>query len=95
MPRICSACGRRIPDEHDVIGKRQVLSNRGSIPGHTDRVYRCRVRRITNDVAYDFLAGGWVPGKRRTPKTMQRTARNPARFIHKDSLAAQVREEGH
>lgn len=93
MARHCNACGRSIPDEHDVLGTATVLLDRGPIPGRKQRIYRCRVRKITNDTAYDFLAGGWVPGERRVPDSMQRTARNPARYIHVDSLKAVEREE--
>lgn len=85
--RICSACGRPI-EHHEVVGTRTVLFERGTVPGHRDRVYRCDVVAITNDTAFDFLADDWVPGERRVPDSLQRTARNPARFITKDSLAA-------
>lgn len=88
MPRLCGSCGRRIPEDHEVVGHRMVIDPRGPIPGHRDRVYRCNVVAITNDTAFDFLADDWVPGTRRIPDTMQRTARNPARYVHRDSLAA-------
>jgi hypothetical protein len=87
MARWCRACNRRIPEEHDVIGTRVVMFERGRIPGHRDRVYRCRVRPITNVTAFDFLAGGWVPGAQKVPETMQRTARNPARYAHESRFA--------
>jgi hypothetical protein len=103
MPRICSACGRDIPGDHKVLGKRMVLFDRGSVPGHRTRIYQCNVVPITNDTAFEFIAGrgntrrkrlgNWVPGQRRVPDTMQRTERNPARYIHRDSLKAQAREE--
>lgn len=77
-----------------MVGKRYVVFERGKIPGQRQRVYACRLRAVTNETGYDPIVGGWVPGKIKTPDTMQRSERNPARFVHEDTLKAQEAQRG-